>query len=105
MAEVARRAGMSALAVAERVQRLERAGVIAGHHLDIDPAAVAPTPTVPADQDLPEQPNAPPRIVPAARRSCERFLGVVMAAAADQRRPGRCDHSLEWWASWPMPNV
>src|SRR5215510_6300085 len=74
MAELARRAGMSALAVAERVQRLERAGVIAGHHLDIDPAAVAPTPTVPADQDLPEQPNAPPRIVPAARRSCERFL-------------------------------
>jgi Lrp/AsnC family transcriptional regulator, leucine-responsive regulatory protein len=39
-AELARRAGMSAPAVAERVQRLERAGVIAGYSLDIDPAAV-----------------------------------------------------------------
>ena len=40
MAELARRAGMSAPAVAERVQRLERAGVIAGYHLNIDPSAV-----------------------------------------------------------------
>jgi Lrp/AsnC family transcriptional regulator, leucine-responsive regulatory protein len=39
-AELARRAGMSAPAVAERIQRLERAGVIAGCSLDIDPAAV-----------------------------------------------------------------
>jgi DNA-binding Lrp family transcriptional regulator len=31
---------MSAPAVSERVQRLERAGVIAGYRLDIDPAAV-----------------------------------------------------------------
>jgi Lrp/AsnC family leucine-responsive transcriptional regulator len=40
MAELARRTGMSAPAVTERVQRLERAGVIAGYQLDIDPAAV-----------------------------------------------------------------
>ena len=40
MAELARRTGMSAPAVTERVQRLERAGVIAGYRLDIDPAAV-----------------------------------------------------------------
>jgi Lrp/AsnC family transcriptional regulator, leucine-responsive regulatory protein len=39
-AELARRIGMSAPAVAERVQRLERVGVIAGHHLEINPAAV-----------------------------------------------------------------
>ena len=39
-AELARRIGMSAPAVAERLQRLERAGVIAGYQLDIDPAAV-----------------------------------------------------------------
>lgn len=38
MAELGRRIGMSAPAVAERVQRLERAGVIAGYHADIDPA-------------------------------------------------------------------
>jgi Lrp/AsnC family leucine-responsive transcriptional regulator len=40
MAELARRVGMSAPAVTERVQRLQQAGVIAGYYLDIDPAAV-----------------------------------------------------------------
>jgi Lrp/AsnC family transcriptional regulator, leucine-responsive regulatory protein len=40
MAELGRRIGMSAPAVAERVQRLERAGVIAGYHAQIDPAKV-----------------------------------------------------------------
>jgi Lrp/AsnC family leucine-responsive transcriptional regulator len=40
MAELARRVGMSAPAVTERVQRLQRSGVIAGYRLDIDPAAV-----------------------------------------------------------------
>ncbi len=37
MAELGRRIGMSAPAVAERVQRLERAGVISGYHAVIDP--------------------------------------------------------------------
>lgn len=40
MAELGRRVGMSPPAVAERVQRLERAGVIRSYHADIDPAAV-----------------------------------------------------------------
>jgi Lrp/AsnC family transcriptional regulator, leucine-responsive regulatory protein len=40
MAELGRRIGMSAPAVAERVQRLERAGVIAGYRAEIDPARV-----------------------------------------------------------------
>ena len=40
MAELGRRVGMSAPAVAERVQRLERAGVIAGYRAEIDPSAV-----------------------------------------------------------------
>jgi Lrp/AsnC family leucine-responsive transcriptional regulator len=40
MAELGRRVGMSAPAVAERVQRLERAGVISGYHAEIDPYAV-----------------------------------------------------------------
>jgi len=40
MAELGRRIGMSAPAVAERVQRLERAGVIAGYHAELDPARV-----------------------------------------------------------------
>ena len=38
--ELARRVGMSAPAVRERVLRLEEAGVIAGHRLVLDPAAL-----------------------------------------------------------------
>jgi Lrp/AsnC family leucine-responsive transcriptional regulator len=40
MAELGRRVGMSAPAVADRVQRLERAGVIKGYRAELDPAAV-----------------------------------------------------------------
>ena len=40
MAELGRRVGMSAPAVAERVQRLEHAGVIAGYRAEIDPRAL-----------------------------------------------------------------
>ena len=40
MAELGRRLGMSAPAVAERVQRLERAGVITGYRAEVDPGAV-----------------------------------------------------------------
>ncbi len=40
MSELARRVGMSAPAITERVQRLEEAGVIAGYRMDLDPAAL-----------------------------------------------------------------
>jgi Lrp/AsnC family leucine-responsive transcriptional regulator len=40
MSALGRRVGMSAPAVTERVQRLERAGVIAGYRMEIDPAAL-----------------------------------------------------------------
>jgi Lrp/AsnC family leucine-responsive transcriptional regulator len=40
MAELGRRIGMSPPAVAERVQRLERAGVIAGYRAELDPRAL-----------------------------------------------------------------
>jgi Lrp/AsnC family leucine-responsive transcriptional regulator len=40
MSALARRVGMSAPAVTERVQRLERSGVIRGFRMDVDPAAV-----------------------------------------------------------------
>lgn len=40
MSELARRVGMSAPAVTERVARLEAAGVIAGYRMDVDPAAL-----------------------------------------------------------------
>jgi Lrp/AsnC family leucine-responsive transcriptional regulator len=38
--ELARKVGMSAPAVRERVARLEQAGIIRGYRLDIDPAAL-----------------------------------------------------------------
>ena len=40
MSALARRVGMSAPAVTERVQRLEETGVIRGYRLDVDPATV-----------------------------------------------------------------
>jgi Lrp/AsnC family transcriptional regulator, leucine-responsive regulatory protein len=39
-AELARRIGMSAPAVRERLARLEESGVIRGYRLDVDPAAI-----------------------------------------------------------------
>jgi Lrp/AsnC family leucine-responsive transcriptional regulator len=40
MAELGRRVNLSAPAVAERVQRLERDGVITGYHARVDPKAI-----------------------------------------------------------------
>jgi Lrp/AsnC family transcriptional regulator, leucine-responsive regulatory protein len=40
MSELGRRAGLSPPAVTERVQRLERSGVIAGYRTELDPAAL-----------------------------------------------------------------
>ena len=40
MAELGRRVGLSPPAVAERVSRLERDGVITGYHARIDPRAL-----------------------------------------------------------------
>ncbi len=40
LAELGRRVGLSPPAVTERLQRLERDGVIRGYHADLDPAAL-----------------------------------------------------------------
>ena len=40
MSALARNVGMSAPAVSERVQRLQRAGVITGFSMSVDPAAL-----------------------------------------------------------------
>lgn len=40
MSALARQVGMSPPAVTERIERLERAGVIRGYRLDVDPAAL-----------------------------------------------------------------
>jgi Lrp/AsnC family leucine-responsive transcriptional regulator len=46
LAELGRRVGLSSPAVAERLQRLERDGVIAGYRAEIDPRAVGLSLTV-----------------------------------------------------------
>jgi Lrp/AsnC family leucine-responsive transcriptional regulator len=40
LAEIGRRVGLSSPAVADRVQRLERNGVITGYHAEVDPRAL-----------------------------------------------------------------
>ena len=78
MAELGRRVSLSPPAVAERVQRLERAGVITGYHAAVDPKAVGyPIATVvrvrPASRQLhkiPEVAREVPEVV-----ECYRITG------------------------------
>ena len=62
MAELGRRVGLSAPAVAERVQRLEQAGVIIGYRAEVDPRAIgyavaAVVRVRPATRQLPKIPE------------------------------------------------
>ncbi|MPZ85826.1 MAG: winged helix-turn-helix transcriptional regulator [Actinophytocola sp.] len=77
-AELARTVGMSAPAVRERVGRLERAGVIRGYRLDIDPAAIGLPVT--AWVRIRPGPGQLPKIAELARRTprvseCHRISG------------------------------
>lgn len=92
-AELARRVGMSAPAVRERITRLEQAGVIRGYRLDIDPAAIGLPVT--AWVRVRPGPGQLPRIAELAARTpqvseCHRisgedcFLLKVHVAAIDQ---------------------
>lgn len=78
MAELSRRVGMSAPAVTERVQRLERLGVIAGFRMDVDPAALGMPVT--AIVRIRPGPGQLPKIAEAARNTpqvveCLRITG------------------------------
>lgn len=78
VAELARRIGMSAPAVGERVARLEEYGVIRGYRLDIDPAAIGLPIT--AWVRLRPRPGQLPRIAELAQRTpqvseCHRISG------------------------------
>jgi Lrp/AsnC family leucine-responsive transcriptional regulator len=78
MSELARRVGMSAPAVTERVQRLERLGVIAGFRMDVDPAALGMPVT--AIVRVRPGPGQLPKIAAAARETpqvveCLRITG------------------------------
>jgi len=78
MAGLARRVGMSAPAVTERVQRLQRAGVIAGFRMEIDPVALGLPVT--AIVRIRPGPGQLPKIAEAARQTphvveCYRITG------------------------------
>jgi Lrp/AsnC family transcriptional regulator, leucine-responsive regulatory protein len=78
MAELGRRINLSAPAVAERVQRLERAGVILGYRAEVDPkaigfpiaAVVRVRPTTRQLQKIPELAREIPEVV-----DCHRITG------------------------------
>lgn len=78
MAELGRRVNLSAPAVAERVQRLERAGVITGYRAEVDPkaigfpiaAVVRVRPTTRQLQRIPELAREIPEVV-----DCHRITG------------------------------
>jgi Lrp/AsnC family leucine-responsive transcriptional regulator len=78
LAELGRRVGLSAPAVAERVQRLERDGAITGYHARVDPRALGYALTTvirirPAPRQIPkvaELARATPEIV-----ECHRITG------------------------------
>jgi Lrp/AsnC family transcriptional regulator, leucine-responsive regulatory protein len=78
MAELGRRINLSAPSVAERVQRLERAGVITGYRAEIDPKAVGfpiaavvrIRPTTRQLQKIPELAREIPEVV-----DCHRITG------------------------------
>ena len=78
MSALARLVGMSAPAVSERIQRLERAGVITGYRVDISPAALG----LPVTAFVRIRPTAGqlPRIAQLARETpeiseCHRISG------------------------------
>ncbi|HEY3087023.1 MAG TPA: Lrp/AsnC family transcriptional regulator [Jatrophihabitantaceae bacterium] len=78
MSALARLVGMSAPAVTERVQRLERSGVIAGYRVDIDPAALGMP--VAAYARIRPVPGQLPKIAALAKRmpevsECHRITG------------------------------
>lgn len=78
MAELGRRINLSAPAVADRVQRLERAGVITGYRAEVDPkalgfpiaAVVRVRPTTRQLQKIPELAREIPEVV-----DCHRITG------------------------------
>lgn len=93
MSALARRVQMSAPAVTERVQRLERAGIITGYRMDVDPAALGLPVT--AFARIRPAPGQLPRVAQLAQSlpnvtECHRitgedcFLVKVHAPAVDQ---------------------
>jgi Lrp/AsnC family leucine-responsive transcriptional regulator len=96
LAELGRRVSLSAPAVAERVQRLERDGVITGYHARIDPRAVgypvaAVVRVAPASGSLPrirELARDTPEVVECHRITGEDcFILTVHLRSLDELEP------------------
>ena len=78
MAELGRRVGLSAPAVSERVQRLERAGVITGYRAELEPGALGyPISAVVRIRPSPGQLQRIPEIARATQEvaECHRITG------------------------------
>jgi Lrp/AsnC family transcriptional regulator, leucine-responsive regulatory protein len=78
LAELGRRVGLTAPAVAERLQRLESAGVIRGYRADIDPRALGYT--LGAVMRIKPAPRQLPKVAELARNTpqiveCQRVTG------------------------------
>ena len=93
MSELGRRLGMSAPAVTERLQRLERAGVVTGYRVEVDPAALGlPVtafarirPTAGQVANIAEVARSLPQVTECHRVTGEDcFLVKIHAAAVDQ---------------------
>ena len=93
MSELGRRLGMSAPAVTERLQRLERAGVVTGYRVEVDPAAlglpvtafVRIRPTAGQVAKIAEVARSLPQVTECHRVTGEDcFLVKIHAAAVDQ---------------------
>jgi Lrp/AsnC family leucine-responsive transcriptional regulator len=93
MSELGRRLGMSAPAVTDRLQRLERAGVVTGYRVEVDPAALGlPVtafarirPTAGQVAKIAEVARSLPQVTECHRITGEDcFLVKVHAAAVDE---------------------
>jgi Lrp/AsnC family leucine-responsive transcriptional regulator len=78
LAELGRRVGLSPPSVAERLGRLERAGVVAGYHAEVDPRALGLALT--AIVRVRPSPGQLPNVAALARRTpevveCQRVTG------------------------------
>lgn len=104
MSALARRVGMSAPAVTERVQRLERAGVITGYRTEISPAALGLPVTAfvrvrPAARQLPKIADlaaAIPEISECYRISGEDCFLIKIHAAAIEDLETSLDRFLNY---------
>jgi len=78
LAELGRRVGLSSPAVAERLRRLERDGVVRGYHADVDPRALGYT--LAAVLRIRPAPRQLPKVADLARETpevveCHRITG------------------------------